>query len=170
MKSENGSEVVGDFVGYLVLVKLFDGDADRWLHWLRTEGSDSQIISDYPFAVWVKSEMKADPDLIHRVRTMVEEFEHEAPAEYLTSGKPKTEIFPEDRSFSQQGEQIRNTFQRFRDKHDGNVFFHAAFGVFDENGDVTDDLMLCYGDKDVVKISLDAFIKEIEKEGDFVVW
>ena len=67
-------------------------------------------------------------------------------------------------------EEIRGAFQRFRDKHDGNLFFHAGFGAFDDEGNVIDDLMLCYGKKDVIKLSLDELTKQVDKERDFVIF
>jgi hypothetical protein len=72
MREGNDQRLVGDFIGYHILIHVFDGDADRWMQWLRTEGSDEQIIHDYPVAAWVKSQQETDPEFIERLRRLVE--------------------------------------------------------------------------------------------------
>jgi hypothetical protein len=74
MHLEALDRIVGDFMGYVILIRLFDGDADAWIKWLREKGSDQQLIHGFPFVVWVKEQIKRDPDLLCRVRKMVDEY------------------------------------------------------------------------------------------------
>lgn len=55
--------------------------------------------------------------------------------------------------------------------YDGEVVFHSSFVVFNKEGDVEDDRIFCFGDKDTLKISIDDILEQIEKEDDdFVNW
>jgi hypothetical protein len=72
MREGQDQQIAGDFIGYHVLIRVFDGDADRWMNWLRTKGSDDQIIHDYPIAAWVKSQQQQDPDFVAKLRRLVE--------------------------------------------------------------------------------------------------
>jgi hypothetical protein len=71
MRDEDDARLAGEFVGYHILIHVFDGDVDKWIQWLRDKGSDDQIIHDYPFAVWVRSPLKEDSQLLDRVKGMV---------------------------------------------------------------------------------------------------
>ena len=73
MRDENDGMLVGDFVGYHILIHLFDGNIGRWKKWLREKGGDEQLVHDYPFAVWVESQLADDPDLLNRIKAMVQE-------------------------------------------------------------------------------------------------
>jgi hypothetical protein len=70
-QEENG--VIADFIGYHILVQLFDGDLDAYETYLREKGSDRQIIEDFPFLVWLKERVKEDSDLMNRIKRMVDE-------------------------------------------------------------------------------------------------
>jgi hypothetical protein len=61
------------FVGYAVLVKVFDGNPDTWIQWLREKGGTDQLLHDLPFAFWVKEQAETDPDFMNRVRWLVNE-------------------------------------------------------------------------------------------------
>ena len=62
MREEDERRLGADFMGYFILVKLFESDVDKWMQWLRNKGSGiDQIVHDYPFAVWLKSQLKEDP-------------------------------------------------------------------------------------------------------------
>lgn len=65
-------DVVIQFTSYIILTKVFDGDIDACLRWLRESGSNNQLIEDFPFFVWVKEQSERDPDLLNRIRKMVE--------------------------------------------------------------------------------------------------
>ena len=55
--------------------------------------------------------------------------------------------------------------------HGNNVIFHGGFAAFDEEGNVIDDRILCYGYKPTLQISIEEFVKEFDKEEeDFVNW
>lgn len=65
---------------------------------------------------------------------------------------------------------IGKAIQDFIDEHGGNAMFVGSFFAFDDNSEVVDDRLFAYGDKEVLKISLEEIIKEIDKEEDFVNW
>lgn len=62
---------VTDLLRLHLLVRVFDGDTDRWIEQLKAErGSDSE--SDMRFARWVRSRLRRDPELLDRIRAAVE--------------------------------------------------------------------------------------------------
>ena len=68
-------------------------------------------------------------------------------------------------------EKLVKAINRFVERNEGKVLFHGAFVVFDEKGEIVDERMFCYGDKDVVKISLEGFTEQLDKEkDDFINW
>jgi hypothetical protein len=73
MQIATEQDVGGQFIGYVVMVKLFDGDPDKWIQWLREKGSKDQLLVDLPFAFWVEEQSKKDPNFLNQVRKMVEE-------------------------------------------------------------------------------------------------
>jgi len=73
MRVATEADVVSQFVGYVILIRLYDGDVDAWIQWLREKGSIEQLVHDFPFVVWVKEQVEKDPDLLARIRKMVEE-------------------------------------------------------------------------------------------------
>src|SRR5207247_6056462 len=48
MHIEDDRRAVGDFMGYVILVTLYDGDPDAWIRWLRKKGSIDQLLTDLP--------------------------------------------------------------------------------------------------------------------------
>jgi hypothetical protein len=66
-------DVVTQFTGYIILTRVFNSDIDACLRWLRESGSNNQVIEDFPFFVWVKQQSERDPDLLNRIRKMVED-------------------------------------------------------------------------------------------------
>ncbi len=73
MRVSQDEQVGGQFIGYVVMVELFDADHDRWIQWLRENGSKDQLVHDLPFAFWVKHQAETDPGFLDRVRNMVQE-------------------------------------------------------------------------------------------------
>ena len=73
MRQAEVDRVKGDFVGFILLVRMFDNDPDKWLKWLRERGSLEQLETDLPFVAWVKREAEQDPDFLRRIKAMVEE-------------------------------------------------------------------------------------------------
>jgi hypothetical protein len=59
-----------DFLRYQVLVRVFDGDADRWLDHLREQGDFAD--EDIRFVRWIRGRLRRDPELIEDIRRMVE--------------------------------------------------------------------------------------------------
>jgi hypothetical protein len=62
--------VIADFVRYQVLVRVFDGDADRWLDHLRQQGDFAD--EDIRFVRWIRGRLRRDPELMENIRRMVE--------------------------------------------------------------------------------------------------
>lgn len=69
---EEEQKLRADFIGYHILIHVFDGDPDKMLNHIQKKGSEEQL-TDIPFVLWVKAQLSEDPDLINRIRTMVEE-------------------------------------------------------------------------------------------------
>jgi hypothetical protein len=62
---------VTDLLRLHLLVRVFDGDIDRWFERLKEErGSDSE--SAMRFARWVRARLRRDPQLLDRIRAAVE--------------------------------------------------------------------------------------------------
>jgi hypothetical protein len=59
-----------DFLRYQVLVRVFDGDADRWLDHLRRQGDFPD--EDIRFVRWIRGRLRRDPELMDDIRKMVE--------------------------------------------------------------------------------------------------
>jgi len=55
-------------------------------------------------------------------------------------------------------------------RHDAQVVFYGGFAAFDEEGNVSENRLICYGHKAVLRPSVDAFMEEFAKEEDFVNW
>ena len=54
---------------------------------------------------------------------------------------------------------------------ENDVMFYGGFVSFKKNGEVKEDRMICYGDKETLKISLDDFNKAFDSEKeDFINW
>lgn len=63
--------VVGQFIRYHVLVRVFDGDADAWLEHLRAQ-NDAAAEGDIRFVHWIRSRLRHDPTLLASIRRMVD--------------------------------------------------------------------------------------------------
>jgi len=59
-----------DFLRYHVLIRVFDGDADRWLHHIREQGDFAA--EDVRFVRWIRGRLRRDPELMDDIRRMVE--------------------------------------------------------------------------------------------------
>lgn len=68
MPAGDGS-VIGEFLRFHVLVRVFDGDPDAWLEKLRECEDDS---ADVRFARWIRSRLRQDPALMAEIRRMVD--------------------------------------------------------------------------------------------------
>ncbi len=58
-----------DFLRYQVLVRVFDGDADRWLDHLRRKGDFPD--EDIRFVRWIRGRLRREPELMDDIRRMV---------------------------------------------------------------------------------------------------
>jgi len=61
---------ISDIYRYHVLMRIFDGDADRWLEQLVASGRAAS--SEARFARWVRRRLKRDPQLIQSIRKLVD--------------------------------------------------------------------------------------------------
>lgn len=59
-----------DFLRYQVLIRVFNGDADRWLDHLREQGDFAD--EDIRFVRWIRGRLRRDPELMDDIRRMVE--------------------------------------------------------------------------------------------------
>ena len=59
-----------DFLRYQVLVRIFDGDVDRWLDHLRRQGDFPD--EDIRFVRWIRGRLRREPQLMNDIRRMVE--------------------------------------------------------------------------------------------------
>lgn len=84
--AEEEENIRGDFIGYHVLVYLFNSDPDKWLKWLREKGSDIQLLKDVPFIMWLKGELEKDPSFMDHIHHAVENSD-----EVWPSAKPSKE-------------------------------------------------------------------------------
>ena len=73
MRQDEVDRAKGDFVGFILLVREFDNDPDKWLKWLREKGSLQHLEGDIAFVAWVKRQAEQDPEFLQRVKAMVEE-------------------------------------------------------------------------------------------------
>jgi hypothetical protein len=64
------TSAIADFLRYQVLVRVFDGDADRWLDHLRRQGDFTE--DDIRFVRWIRGRLRRDPELMDDIRRMVE--------------------------------------------------------------------------------------------------
>ena len=69
---ESDEALKADYIGYQILIHVFDGNPGKMLKFIREKGSESQL-TDIPFVLWVKEQLHEDPTLLDRIRTMVEE-------------------------------------------------------------------------------------------------
>ena len=66
---------------------------------------------------------------------------------------------------------IIKAIEDYTKKHKGDVAFIGSFVAFDKKGDVIDDRILAYGEKEVIKISLEGLEEQVAKDKkDFINW
>jgi len=66
---------------------------------------------------------------------------------------------------------IANIISKWAEYNNNVVVFHGAFIAFDKENNVKDDIMFAYGRKEVVKISIDGMLEEVDKDkNDFINW
>ena len=68
-------------------------------------------------------------------------------------------------------EEIRKAVDKWMKKNKGDVAFVGSFISFDKKGDVADNMLVGFGDKGTLKISIDGIKDEFKKEkDDFISW
>lgn len=60
---------------YEVLVRVFDGNPDAWLDFLHGYRGEGWAESDREFLVWLKTKVRDEPGVIHRIRSAVEQID-----------------------------------------------------------------------------------------------
>lgn len=73
MQTDIDVDAGAHFIGYVILIGMFNGDPDAMIQWLREKASLTQAVEDLPFAVWVKEQAERNPEFINRVHEMVDE-------------------------------------------------------------------------------------------------
>lgn len=82
----------------------------------------------------------------------------------------KEKIFEQDKT-SKELKGIQDAIDKYVKKHDGNVAFHGCFMAFDKDSEVVDDMVFCFGPKEIIKISTEEMEKELKKsKDDFINW
>lgn len=66
------SSVIGEFLRYHVLIRVFHGDPDAWLAHLRGGGGEIDRDGDLRFVHWIRSRLRQDPMLLISIRRMVD--------------------------------------------------------------------------------------------------
>ena len=66
----SGTSATANFLRFHVLVRVFDGDADRWLDHLRRLGDFPD--EDIRFVRWIRGRLRREPELMANIRKMVE--------------------------------------------------------------------------------------------------
>ena len=64
------SSVTADFLRFQVLVRVFDGNPDRWLEHLRRQGDSEE--DDIRFVRWIRGRLRREPALLDDIRRMVD--------------------------------------------------------------------------------------------------
>ncbi|HEV7920275.1 MAG TPA: hypothetical protein VGR02_05735 [Thermoanaerobaculia bacterium] len=68
------SELVANFARVHILISIFNGDPDRWLKFIMTEGTSEEREHDLPFVVDLRQRLSAEPFLIEDMRRIVRDF------------------------------------------------------------------------------------------------
>src|SRR4051794_31210839 len=68
------SELVANFARVHILISLFDGDPEKWLQFIRTEGTPDERQYDLPFVEDLRQRLASEPFLVEDMRRLVREF------------------------------------------------------------------------------------------------
>jgi hypothetical protein len=68
------SELVANFARVHILISIFDGDPERWLRFITTEGTSEEREHDLPFVKDLQQRLAAEPFLIEDMRRIVRDF------------------------------------------------------------------------------------------------
>lgn len=67
------SPFVEDFARLHILVSLFDGDPDKWIRFIESNGTNGERRHDLPFVESLKSKLQSQPRLLDDARRVVRE-------------------------------------------------------------------------------------------------
>jgi hypothetical protein len=74
VETANLSVLVANFARIHMLLSLFDGDPDKWINFLESNGTAEERRNDLPFAEELKRRMDEDPRHLDRLRQAVRDF------------------------------------------------------------------------------------------------
>jgi hypothetical protein len=63
-----GSKLVSNFARAHILISLFDGDPDKWLEFIRRDGTEEESMNDVPFLHDVRRRIASDPSYLPRLK------------------------------------------------------------------------------------------------------
>jgi hypothetical protein len=70
----NLSALVANFARVHMLLSMFDGDPDKWIEFLESNGTEEERRRDFPFAEDLKRRIADDPEYLDRLRHLVRDF------------------------------------------------------------------------------------------------
>ena len=70
----DASELVANFARVHILVSIFDGDPEKWIHFIQRSGTAVEKAHDLPFARSLQRRLTARPSLLIDLRRIVHEF------------------------------------------------------------------------------------------------
>ena len=73
VETTNLSALVANFARVHMLLSIFDGDPDKWIEFLKLNGTAEERRRDLPFVEDLKQRMTEDPGYIDRLRRVVGE-------------------------------------------------------------------------------------------------
>ena len=79
------SELVANFARVHILISIFNGDPDRWLKFIMSEGTSEEREHDLPFVLDLQQRLGAEPFLIEDMRRIVRDFSAMFTPQALTS-------------------------------------------------------------------------------------
>jgi hypothetical protein len=68
------SALVNNFAQAHILVSLFDGDPDKWIGFIQSNGTLAERKNDLPFVRALKARLRNEPLLMKDLRRIVREF------------------------------------------------------------------------------------------------
>ena len=69
-----------------------------------------------------------------------------------------------ERKQSKELKAIGKAIENWMKKHKNDVCFYGGFMAFDKESEVVDDMLIAYGQEDIMKISMKEFKEEIKKD------
>ncbi|MCB2153509.1 DUF4365 domain-containing protein [bacterium] len=70
---EDQAWLTRSYIAFHYLIILYNGDIDSYIEYMRKNGSMEQMQEDLPLLFSIREQLADDPELIHRIRRLVEE-------------------------------------------------------------------------------------------------